>query len=242
MPSRAGKSSPKFREFPRIRNSIQEGTGFISRGFVIICLFKTYSRNIRTHCFAISTTHPIHADMSKDFYREVDPATDKLIVDKDKDTLQQQPEKLTNFIQEQRLRVADGVDATKSGVNRIKSEVDEAEQRLNKKVTGIYGDDRSKLGLGVASVTVAMMTGTIVTRRSRLSMKLFTPVLFGLLSSMYVFPGTSRNVGNKIYQYELENWPILAKKQREIKMELEEGLQDCRDFSRKFRVFCSKWF
>ena len=180
--------------------------------------------------------------MSKDFYREVDPATDKLIVDKDKDTLQQQPEKLTNFIQEQRLRVADGVGATKSGVNRIKNEVDEAEQRLNQKVTGIYADDRSKLGLGVASVTVAMMTGTIVTRRSRLSMKLFTPVLFGLLSSMYVFPGTSRNVGNKIYQYELENWPILAKKQSEIKMELEEGLQDCRDFSRKFRVFCSKWF
>lgn len=180
--------------------------------------------------------------MSKDFYREVDPTKDKLIINKDTDSLQKQPEKLTSFIHDQRLKIADGVQTTKKNVDKIKNDYTEAEQRLNNKVTSVYADDRSKLGLGVASVVVAMMTGSIITRRSKFGLKFTTPLLLGVFTGMYVFPRTSNNICDKIYTYELKHFPVLAKKQREIKGELTEGLEDCRDFSKKCRRLINEWF
>ncbi|SMN22368.1 similar to Saccharomyces cerevisiae YGR235C Putative protein of unknown function [Maudiozyma saulgeensis] len=180
--------------------------------------------------------------MSKNFYKEVDPATDKLIVDKDTDSLQQQPEKLTAFIRDQRLKIADGVEDTKQNVDKIVKKCNEAENKVNSKISSVYADDRSKLGLGVASVIVAMMTGSIMSRRAGRSMKLITPLLLGTFTGLYVFPRTTHNVCDRIYDYELKHFPVLAKKQREIKSELREGLEDCRDFSRKFRKMINEWF
>ncbi|CAB4256113.1 similar to Saccharomyces cerevisiae YGR235C Putative protein of unknown function [Maudiozyma barnettii] len=180
--------------------------------------------------------------MSKDFYREVDPASDKLIVDRENDSLQQQPEKLTTFIRDQRLKIADGVEDTKQNVDKIKNKYNEAENKVNSKISNVYADDRNKLGLGVASMVVATMTGSIMSRRAGRSMKLITPLLLGIFTGMYVFPRTAHNVCDRVYDYELKHFPVLANKQREIKGELNEGLQDCRDFSRKFRKMINEWF
>lgn len=180
--------------------------------------------------------------MTKDFYKEVDPEKDKLIVDSHIDSFQNPPEKLRNFIRDQRLKVADGVESTRVNVGKLKSDYNDTEKKLNKKISKIYVDDRNRLGLGLASVVVAMMTGSIMTRRSHASLKVFTPILLGTITTFYAFPATTCNVMDNIYEYELKHFPVLAKKQREIKIELQEGLEDCYTFSQKTKLFFNKWF
>ncbi|CAL9728060.1 MICOS subunit Mic26p [Monosporozyma unispora] len=178
--------------------------------------------------------------MSKDFYREpkestdgeqvIDPATSKLIND--------QPSKLVELIHTQRASLVSALNTGETKLQDINKQYQAKEQELNRDVAKIVTDPREKLLPGVTYTLIGIMTGSILTRRRSLPSKILVPLIFGLACFDYSLPETMNNLRHRAYLWEHETFPVWTKKQDEMLMEWNEGLQDVKDFKGKF----SKWW
>lgn len=181
------------------------------------------------------------ANMSKDFYREpnnsnnneskdlngdyLDPTTSKLI--------QSQPKGLVDFISKQRQSVISIVNTGENKLKDITEEYQKTEQKFNRDVSEIVTDPKEKLLPGAIYTVVGIMAGSILTRKRTLLSKILVPTIFGLVCFDYNLPNTMSNLKSRIYQWQSKRFPVLTKKQDEMLMELNEGLQDVREFKSK---------
>lgn len=181
--------------------------------------------------------------MGKDFYREptngetvnkdgqiVDPETSKIIAD--------QPNRLVEFIHAQRQSVISLVDRGESKLKGINEQYQIKEKEITQDVAKIVTDPREKLLPGFTYSLIATMTGSILTRRRSLVSRMVVPFIFGLVCLDYTLPSTMGSVRSRIYQWERRKFPVWTKKQDEMNIEWNEGLQDARDFGKKV----SKWW
>lgn len=179
--------------------------------------------------------------MSKNFYREpnnsnnnqvkdsngnpLDPVTSKLIQD--------QPKGLVNFISKQRQSVLSIVNAGENKLKDITEQYQKKEQELNHDVSKIVTDPREKLLPGTIYTVVGVMAGSILTRKRTLLSRMLVPTILGLTCFNYNLPNTMSNLEFRIYQWQSKKFPVWTKKQDEMLMELNEGLQDVREFKSK---------
>lgn len=185
--------------------------------------------------------------MSKDFYREpnnnsnnsenkdsngkvLDPATSKLI--------ENQPNGLVNFISKQRKSAISLLTKGENRVKDITGKYQKREQEINRGVSEIVTDPKEKILPGVSYTVIGIMAGTILTRKRTLLSKILVPTILGLTCFNYNLPNTMSNLKSRIYQWQSRRFPVLTKKQDEILIELNEGLQDVKDFKSKV----SKWW
>lgn len=179
--------------------------------------------------------------MSKDFYREpnnsdnnegkdsdgnpLDPATIKLI--------ENQPKGLVNFISKQRQSVISIVNTGENKLKDVTEQYQKKEQEFNRDVSEIVTDPREKLLPGTMYTAVGIMAGSIMTRKRTLLSKILVPTILGLTCFNYNLPNTMNNLKFRIYRWQSKKFPVLTKKQDEMLMELNEGLQDVKEFKSK---------
>lgn len=169
--------------------------------------------------------------MGKDFYREPkeaeesDLATSKLI--------ENQPNQLVQFFHDQRSSLVSLLNTSESKLNDLNKKYQTKEKEINRDVAKIVTDPKEKLLPGLTYTLIGMMTGSILTRRRSLPSRMLVPFIFGLACLDYNLPETMGNLRNRVYEWESKTFPVWIKKQDEMTMELNEGLQDVRDFKVK---------
>lgn len=174
--------------------------------------------------------------MGKDFYREPketqegDLETSKLI--------NSQPNKLVDFIHDQRSSLVSMLSTGESKLKDINKKYQIKEKEINRDVSKIVTDPKEKLLPGLTYTLIGIMTGSILTRKRSLPSKILVPFIFGLACFDYSLPETMGNLSNRVYQWENKTFPVWTKKQNEMMTELNEGLQDVREFKGKF----NKWW
>ncbi|CCF56725.1 hypothetical protein KAFR_0B04290 [Kazachstania africana CBS 2517] len=177
-----------------------------------------------------------------DFYKKIDPETEKLSSNQVNESVTHQPEQLVNFIHEQRSKLVDVTNKTKDNLNQVNDEYHEKGRQLTSKIAALSTTTHDNLLAGLSYTAVAVMTGSILARRKAVSFKILTPVLFGSICAVYTLPSTLSNMARTIYEAEKRNFPTLIKKQDEIMIELREGKEDTLDFFHKCGNIVRDWF
>ncbi|CCK67842.1 Mic26p KNAG_0A01530 [Huiozyma naganishii CBS 8797] len=138
--------------------------------------------------------------------------------------------KLTSMIHDGRVSLLGLFKSTETKVDELSKQYTREEQAVAQRVKSAYRDPPGTLVPGVSYAVLAMMAGSIVTKRYSWPLRVFVPFGAGLVALDYSLPLTMGALRDRVYNWEQASFPVLTKKQDEIAMELREGWKDCKDF------------
>lgn len=99
------------------------------------------------------------------------------------------------------------------------------ERKVTTTISNLHSDRNEDLLPGFTYITIAAMSGSVLTRNKYMVLRLITPLLFGACCFSYVLPTTFKNTGNLLYNLEKNALPEFTTKQDYITDSSKKAIQ-----------------
>lgn len=110
---------------------------------------------------------------------------------------------------------------TESKIDELTNKYHAKEQHFSSTISNLHDKNEDLLPAGIY-ITIASLTGSILTRRSNIAFRATIPLLLGTLAFKLTLPNTFNNSSSFLYKIESENLPQLTNKQNQLIKELQQ--------------------
>ncbi|AAS51774.1 ADL146Wp [Eremothecium gossypii ATCC 10895] len=120
---------------------------------------------------------------------------------------------LVNFFQKSRTVVTAGAERAAHQIETVSRRYYEKERRITSTVAALHSNPREELLPGFGAVAVAYFSGSVLTRKRGIVLRVCAPLALGLGAFSYFLPTTFRNTKSLCYDLEKRAFPQFVAQQ-----------------------------